>query len=31
MARIDGCTSGSQENNQLITVIGATNRPWDLD
>lgn len=30
MTRIDGCTTGS-EDNKLITVIGATNRPWDLD
>jgi katanin p60 ATPase-containing subunit A1 len=29
MARIDGCTSG--EEGKLITLIGATNRPWDLD
>jgi len=30
MTRIDGCTTGSDDN-KLITVIGATNRPWDLD
>lgn len=29
MTRIDGCTSSEQ--GKLITVIGATNRPWDLD
>ena len=29
MTRIDGCTSG--EEGKLITLIGATNRPWDLD
>lgn len=30
MTRIDGCTTGSDDG-KLITVIGATNRPWDLD
>lgn len=30
MTRIDGASSGS-EDNKLIVVIGATNRPWDLD
>lgn len=30
MTRIDGCTTGSDDT-KLITVIAATNRPWDLD
>jgi SpoVK/Ycf46/Vps4 family AAA+-type ATPase len=29
MARIDGASSGLTNKN--IVVIGATNRPWDLD
>ena len=29
MTRIDGVSSGEQGKNTV--VIGATNRPWDLD
>lgn len=29
MTRLDGCTTG--EDGKLITLIAATNRPWDLD
>lgn len=31
MTRIDGATTGNSDQNKLIVVIGATNRPWDLD
>ena len=30
MTKIDGCTTANDPT-KLITVIGATNRPWDLD
>lgn len=30
MTRIDGATTGSDDG-KLIVVVGATNRPWDLD
>lgn len=31
MTRIDGASTGGSEDNKLIVVVGATNRPWDLD
>jgi katanin p60 ATPase-containing subunit A1 len=30
MTRIDGLSTGADDG-KLIVVIGATNRPWDLD
>ena len=30
MTRIDGASTGSDDG-KLIVVVGATNRPWDLD
>jgi len=29
MTRIDGVSTG--EEGKMIVVVGATNRPWDLD
>ena len=30
MTRIDGASTGADDG-KLIVVVGATNRPWDLD
>jgi SpoVK/Ycf46/Vps4 family AAA+-type ATPase len=30
MTRIDGAST-NMEDGKLIVVVGATNRPWDLD